>query len=112
MDNETSPEDEASRASNSNSHGLGASGSSSTDDGPKPGHSLDRHVGQGPPIPTPSLARSLQALSTPRLSDNLEPGQVEQLPSEGKAGFPPKEFYEACRNAILTYLLDLQCGAL
>lgn len=39
--------------------------------------------GQPRPLPS-SLARSLAALSTPRLPDNLAPGLVEQLPSEGK----------------------------
>ncbi|CAG9123768.1 unnamed protein product [Plutella xylostella] len=78
-DNETSPEDEASRASNS---GPGAS-SSSNEDPPRPNPiNMDVIVGQGPPMPAPNLARSLQALSTPRMPDNLEPGLVEQLPSE------------------------------
>lgn len=44
--------------------------------------SIEEHAGLGPPSPSPSLARSLQALSTPRPPDNLAPGLVEQLPSE------------------------------
>ncbi|KAL4712592.1 hypothetical protein ACJJTC_007187 [Scirpophaga incertulas] len=70
LDSETSPEDEASRAS-----GLGASGSGSSGSG-------GSGVGQRLPIETPNLALSLQALSTPRPPDNLAAGLVEQLPSE------------------------------
>lgn len=54
-----------------------------------------RHVyddGVGPAVPDDgvirplpsSLARSIAALSTPRPADNLAPGLVESLPSEGK----------------------------
>ncbi|CAH0401315.1 unnamed protein product [Chilo suppressalis] len=70
LDSETSPEDEVSRAS-----GLGASGSGSSGSGLS-------GAGQAPPPQPPSLALSLQALSTPRPPDNLAPGLVEQLPSE------------------------------
>lgn len=84
MDSETSPEDETSRTSNS---GPGASGSGSggSVSGPSsaPREGIEDLVGQGPPPQPPSLARSLQALSTPRLPDNLAPGLVEHLPSEG-----------------------------
>ncbi|XP_075981511.1 modifier of rpr and grim, ubiquitously expressed [Anticarsia gemmatalis] len=54
-----------------------AAGSSSRPD-PAP----EESAGLGPPPLLPSLARSLQALSTPRPPDNLAPGLVEQLPSE------------------------------
>ncbi|XP_026763189.2 uncharacterized protein LOC113521740 [Galleria mellonella] len=85
LDSETSPEDETSRAS-----GQGASGSGSGGSGSASGSGSTRHIadggentaGQGPPPQPPSLARSLQALSTPRPPDNLAPGLVEQLPSE------------------------------
>ena len=43
----------------------------------------DERAGLGPPPHPPCLARSLQALSTPRPPDNLAAGIVEQLPSEG-----------------------------
>ncbi|XP_023954417.1 uncharacterized protein LOC112058006 [Bicyclus anynana] len=83
LDSETSPEDETSRTSNS---GPGASGSGSggSVSGPSsaPREGIEDLVGQGPPPQPPSLARSLQALSSPRLPDNLAPGLVEQLPSE------------------------------
>ncbi|KAJ2948640.1 hypothetical protein O0L34_g7895 [Tuta absoluta] len=90
LDSETepSPEDEASRASN----GPGASGSGSSSRGniggpsePPPLNDRDAaedRAGFGPPPQPPSLARSLQALSTPRPPDNLAPGLVEHLPSE------------------------------
>ncbi|XP_059054898.1 uncharacterized protein LOC131848951 [Achroia grisella] len=85
LDSETSPEDEISRAS-----GQGASGSGSGSSGSASGSGSTRHIahvgesraGQGPPPQPPSLARSLQALSTPWPPDNLAPGLVEQLPSE------------------------------
>lgn len=68
LDSETSPEDEASRASGA---GVGSSGS-----GPS-------GAGQATPPQPPNLALSLHALSTPRPPENLAPGLVEQLPSEG-----------------------------
>lgn len=153
MDSETSPEDEASRASNSGAGGASSSGNCSVvggnggpsrpdgpgraegpgrvdgplridpprppidgpirvdgsmrvdfaafaddpplDDvpvraeGPTPGSADgsepagDDRAGLGPPPHPPCLARSLQALSTPRPPDNLAAGLVEQLPSEG-----------------------------
>ncbi|KAG6456527.1 hypothetical protein O3G_MSEX009782 [Manduca sexta] len=82
LDSETSPEDEASRASNS---GPGASSSGASAGGSVTGVPVagpDDQAGQGHPPPPPSLARSLQALSTPRPPENLAPGLVEQLPSE------------------------------
>ncbi|XP_072942556.1 uncharacterized protein morgue [Epargyreus clarus] len=83
LDSETSPEDEISRASNS---GPGASGSGSGGSGSGPSSApregIEELAGLGPPPQPPSLARSLQLLSTPRLPDNLAPGLVEHLPSE------------------------------
>ncbi|XP_013162577.1 PREDICTED: uncharacterized protein LOC106114047 [Papilio xuthus] len=79
LDSETSPEDETSRTSTS---GPGASRSISEGSGSgMPLGPIDIAARAPPPQP-PSLARSLQALSTPRLPDNLAPGLVEHLPSE------------------------------
>ncbi|CAG5048859.1 unnamed protein product [Parnassius apollo] len=81
LDSETSPEDETSCTSTS---GPGVSGSISGGSGPSiaPRDAVEDLAGQGPPPQPPSLARSLQALSTPRPPDNLAPGLVEHLPSE------------------------------
>ncbi|KAJ0174204.1 hypothetical protein K1T71_010350 [Dendrolimus kikuchii] len=70
FDIETSPDDDTSRASNPGE--VASSSRAGMEDG----------AGHCPPMPTPDLARSLQALSTPRPPDNLAPGLVEQLPSE------------------------------
>lgn len=58
-------------------------GSSSGNGGPSGSSSYEAHPGQAPPPALPSLARSLQALSTPRPPDNVAPGLLEQLPPEG-----------------------------
>ncbi|XP_038211350.1 uncharacterized protein LOC119831867 isoform X1 [Zerene cesonia] len=76
LDSETSPEDDASRASNSGPSGSGSNGSGN--DPPKDGAV---YYGGSPPQP-PSLVRTLQALTTPRLPDNVPFGIVEHLPSE------------------------------
>ncbi|CAG4946765.1 uncharacterized protein LOC123699225 isoform X2 [Colias croceus] len=76
LDSETSPEDDASRASNSGPSGSGSNGSGN--DPPKEGAGF---YGGSPPQP-PSLVRTLQALTTPRLPDNVPFGIVEHLPSE------------------------------
>ncbi|XP_050352538.1 uncharacterized protein LOC126774925 [Nymphalis io] len=83
LDSETSPEDETSRTSNSGPCASG-SGSGGSGSGPSsaPREGIEDLVGQGHPPQPPSLSRSLQALSTPRLPDNLAPGLVEHLPSE------------------------------
>ncbi|XP_068620303.1 uncharacterized protein morgue [Battus philenor] len=82
LDSETSPEEETSRTSTS---GPGASGSISGASGS--GLSLSHRdaaedLPGPPPSQPPSVARSLQALSTPMPPDNLAPGLVEHLPSE------------------------------
>lgn len=48
-----------------------------------PGAGSSEQAGLAAPPAPPCLARSLQALCTPRPPDNLAPGLVEQLPSEG-----------------------------
>ncbi|CAH4030564.1 uncharacterized protein LOC123712740 [Pieris brassicae] len=75
LDSETSPEDDASRASNSGPSGSGSCGSGSAVKDPFiPGYA--------PPPQPPNLPYTLQALTTPRLPDNLPLGIVEHLPSE------------------------------
>ncbi|CAK1550685.1 unnamed protein product [Leptosia nina] len=76
LDSETSPEDDASRASNSGPSGCGSSGSGSS-------AIKDPFIpGYAPPPQPPNLSWSLQALTTPRLPDNVPFGIVEHLPSE------------------------------
>lgn len=99
FDIETSPDDETNRASNSGE--VASSSRAGMEDG----------AGRCPPMPTPNLARSLQALSTPRPPDNLAPGLVEQLPSEGSVFYLITMFtsLQCCCGCILNFVFG-SCG--